>query len=358
MKIAQVCPRYSPCIGGVETHVKEISERLVKKGFEVDVLTTDTSGEMPKEEIINYVKVKRFKSWTPDKAYYFSRKLKRYLAENSEDYNILHAHDYHSIPALYAAKAKGRNRLVFTPHYHGKGHTFFRSLLHIPWGFVASKIFERADKVICVSNYEKSLVANNFKVDEKKISVIPNGVSLDEFNGLACADKKEKDCKIILYVGSLKKHKGVDCIVRCLPQIGSNFHLEIVGEGPYKKRLVNLVSKLGVEDTVRFYHNLSRNELLLKYAHADLFVSLSKYEAFGITVAEALASGTPCIVIRDCALEEFVDDRNCFGINYPIDFDELVVMIKDVIGRATEKVDLWDWNDVAKEIITVYEQLA
>ncbi len=50
MKIAQVCPRYYPYIGGVETHVQEISQRLVKRGFEVDVVCTDTTGGLRKRE--------------------------------------------------------------------------------------------------------------------------------------------------------------------------------------------------------------------------------------------------------------------------------------------------------------------
>jgi len=62
MKIAKVCPRYHPYIGGIETHVKEVGERLAKKGFEVEVLLTDLFSKLPREEIIEKVKVKRFKS--------------------------------------------------------------------------------------------------------------------------------------------------------------------------------------------------------------------------------------------------------------------------------------------------------
>ena len=51
MRIAQVCPRYSPYIGGVETHVEEISKRLVARGHEVTVITTDPSGKLPQSEI-------------------------------------------------------------------------------------------------------------------------------------------------------------------------------------------------------------------------------------------------------------------------------------------------------------------
>ena len=51
MKIAQVCPRYFPCIGGVETNVKEISERLVLENHDVEVITTDPSGKLRKKDI-------------------------------------------------------------------------------------------------------------------------------------------------------------------------------------------------------------------------------------------------------------------------------------------------------------------
>jgi len=102
LKIAFVTPRYSPYIGGVETHIKEVSERLAKIGFSITVLSTDPLGILPKEEKINGVYVRRFKSWASYEAYYFSRNLKEYLVRNSRDYDLIHAHSYHAFPALYA----------------------------------------------------------------------------------------------------------------------------------------------------------------------------------------------------------------------------------------------------------------
>lgn len=117
MKIAQVCQRHHPFIGGVETHVEAISRKLVKRGFEIEVLTTDPHGTLPKEEEKDGVNVKRFKSWAPGESYFFSRGLKRYLSRNSKYYDIVHVHNYGAFPALYAAQTKGKNKLVFTPHY-------------------------------------------------------------------------------------------------------------------------------------------------------------------------------------------------------------------------------------------------
>jgi len=356
MKIAQVCPRYYPYIGGVETHIKEISERLVKMGYEVEVLTTDPKGELLREEVINGVMVRRFKSWAPSESYYFSRALKRYLLENSQNYDVVHAHSYHAFPALYAAQAKGENKLVFTPHFHGKGHTFFRSLLHIPYKYVAKNIFEKADKVICVSNHEKALVMKKFSVDAKKVEVIPNGIDPKEFEGLK--RERESSCKTILYVGRLEKYKGIDYLIKALPKLDKDFCLEIVGKGPYKHSLLKLANRLGVMDRVRFYQDLPRKELLQKYADADLFVLLSKHEAFGISVAEALASGTPCIVANTSALMEWVDNENCFGISYPIDLNELVKLIRRIINIRVKDLRLPTWNEVSIKIAELYQELS
>lgn len=353
MKILQVCQRYYPDIGGLETHVKEISERLARKGLEVEVLTTDPHGTLPKEEIVDGLRIKRFKSWAPNDAYYFSKELKKYLAKNTDAYDIVHAHAYHAFPALYAAQTKGKNKLVFNPHYHGKGHTFFRNLLHIPYRFIAKKVFKKADRIICVSNHEKSLVRKNFRVNEEKVSIIPNGVNLEEFKGL---HKEKKDNRVILCVARLEKYKGIDFLVKILPKLESDIRLEIVGRGPYGETLAKLVDRLGVRDRVNFYEDLSRGELLQRYANADLFILLSKHEAYGISVAEALASKTPSIVSNRSALQEWIDNENCFGIDYPVDLDELAELVDKVIGKKVEGLNLPDWNENIEKLVELYER--
>ena len=293
MLVAQVCPRYYPYIGGVETHVKEISERLVMQNINVEVLTTDPSCKLPEEEIINGVKVRRFKSYAPGDNYHFSTQLKRYLAINSNLYDVIHAHSYHDFPALYVAKSPTLKRFIFTPHYHGKGHSFFRSLLHLPYRMWGKKIFERADKVICVSNYEKNLILDHFREAKEKTIVIPNGVNLSEFPKYTKMVSSHHG-KVVLYVGRLEKYKGVQNLIRVLPLLGPNTTLQIVGNGPYKSSLVNLTKKLCQQNNVQFFERLEREELLRKYVNADVFVLLSSHEAYSICVAEALASQTPC----------------------------------------------------------------
>ena len=357
LKIAQVCPKYYPSIGGIETHVKELSERLVKGCFDVDVLCTDPEGNLPHEEVINGVRVLRFKSWAPGEAFWFSRGLNSYLAKNSSSYDIIHAHSFHGFPSLYAAKQKCKNKLVYTPHYHGVGHTLFRNLLHIPYRHFAAETFQKADLIIFVSKYEKDLAKKRFNFDEKKIIIIPNGLNLNEFLSL-----RKKRQGFILYVGRLEKYKGIDILIKTLPKLDVNIRLEVVGRGPYKKGLLDLTRSLNLQKRVIFSQDLPRNELLDKYATAGVFAMLSDHEAFGITVAEAIAARTPCILVNESALKEWVDNRNCYGIDPPVDSDKLATLIPKVIGLKVSSEaysdKLLDWNNFAKQLSELYTSIA
>jgi glycosyltransferase involved in cell wall biosynthesis len=355
VKIAQICPRYSPDIGGVETDVKEISERLVSEGHDVEVITTDPSGKLKKEDIINGVRVTRFKSFAPGSAYYFAPQIYIYL--KNHNYDVIHAHSYHALPALFAALSERKKKFVFSPYYHRGGHTPFRNLLHKPYKFFGKMIFSRADTVICISEYEKRLVESDFNVEEKTIK-IPNGLNLSEFKNLKHHKNESKE-KMLLYVGRLEEYKGVQYIIQSLPGL-QDFRLKIVGRGPYEKELHNIAEKLGVKERIEWLKNLSRKELLECYADADIFLMLSSHESYGITVAEALASGTPCVVVLGSALDEFVDGTRCFGVDKPIRKERIIKLInqlKDVKSNnefITENLTVFDWNYVTEEIKKIY----
>jgi glycosyltransferase involved in cell wall biosynthesis len=355
MKILQVCARYSPYIGGVEEHVKNISERMARENS-VTVSTTDPSRRLLKKEIINQVIIRRFSSWAPDEAYYFSLGLKKFLDDNSNSFDVIHAHSYHSFPSLYAASTKRKKRFFFSPHYHGVGHSIFRNILHKPYKLLGKTIFEKADGIICVSEYERDLIQRNFKVDEAKVTVIPNGFNLEEFKGLS---KEKKGSQFILCVGRAEEYKGLHYLIKVLPKIDQSISLHIVGKGPYKDTLIRLTKTLNVEDRVIFLQDLPRAVLLKEYTDASLFALLSQHEAYGISVGEALCAGTPCLVANASALKEWVDGKNCFGIDFPINLEELANLITRVIGTHidTNRTVLLDWAEIAKKLCTMYESV-
>jgi len=127
------------------------------------------------------------------------------------------------------------------------------------------------------------------------------------------------------------------------------------GQWPIQRAPDRAYQGLGLEDRIDFYQDLPREELLHRYANADLLVLLSKYESFSIVVAEALASRTPCIVADTSALTEWVDNKNRFGVDYPVNIAQLANSIDEVIGREVGEVKLWDWDEVVEETVRIYK---
>lgn len=346
MKILQVCPQYFPAIGGLPEYARNVSERLAKR-HEVAVFTTDTSG-LPKEEEVNGVLVKRFRSFSPNNAYHISLSMLKELRRSQFD--IVHGYGYHALP-LFFSRYASRKKFVVSASYVRRGITLFRDILIRLYKPFGKKIFQEANRVIALSNYEKDLLMKDFQIDGGKIMVIPGGVNLKEFQGL---EKKEKEYKTILCVAVLEEFKGIQYAIQALPLLEESTRLEIVGKGPYMDKLIRLATKLGVIHRVEFCQGLHRSEMLNRYANANLFILLSRHESFGIAVAEALASKTPCIVANTSALKEWVDNKNCFGVDYPISSDRLASLITEVMGTKVGEVSIWDWDEVAKQTEIVY----
>ena len=114
-----------------------------------------------------------------------------------------------------------------------------------------------------------------------------------------------------------------------------------------------------VEERIEWLKDLSRKELLECYADADIFLMLSSHEAYGITVAEALAAGTPCVVAKGSALDEFVDGENCVGIENPVTGEKVIKSLKDIENKERKKSSvkskkLLDWDEVSARIEKQY----
>lgn len=357
MKILQVCPDSYGVTGGISVHVKNISERLAK-GHDVTVYATNRGSRLLGHEVIDGVKVERFNCYAPSEAYFFSWEM--LLKLRKVKFEVVHAHGYHAFPSHLSVVAKS-GKFIVTPHFHGVGHTAFRNALIRLLKPFGKRTLRDADKIIAVSKFEKSLIHQYFGFNPDKVVVVPNGVDFREFSGLK---RQDHDFKSILYVGYLIGFKGVQYLVDVLPKLADDVVLEIVGHGPLKPFLEKRARELKVSDRVKFHRYLDRQELLQKYVDADVFVLLSMYEAYSIVVAEALASGTPCIVADTSALSEWVDGESCFGMSVPVRLDELARLIDNVIDNGVDRrvVKKWigtkilDWDDVAERLEDIYSQ--
>ena len=352
MKIAQVCHRFHPSIGGIETHVFEVSKRLVARGIEVDIITTE---KLPVDHVLMDklgLNVIQFQSVSPENAVFFSLDLYNYMKRSSGSYDVVHAHNYQALPALFSALAKKENKFIFTPHFHDTARSLLGRLFYGPYHYFGRRIFEKSDAVICVSNFEKKKILEMIYHDESKMCVIPNGVNKEDFANIA----KDENQKFILSVGRLEQSKGLQYLIDVLPYLDPDVVLHIVGDGPYRDALLQRAKEKGVLSRVHFSSRLSREELVKEYSLASLYVSLSLTEAFGITVAEALVAKTPCIVTTRSALADWIDNKYCFGIDDPTDVVFFSKLINKVSNIEVGHVKIASWGDVTDRIVGIYEK--
>lgn len=366
MKIVQVCPRYYPDIGGVETHVKEISERLVKREFEVEVVCTDPSGKHPKEELINGVKVRRFRSVAPSDAYFFAPQIYFYLKKAKCD--VIHAHNYRALPMLFAALAarKSKAKFVITTHL---GFSKIGKLPYYIYNPVfGNMIFKSSDKIVVVSPAELDEIPQLKKYNSKVIW-IPNGIDFPKYEGVS-QDVKNKEIFNLLYVGRLERQKGIDTAIRIIHRLRNYpVHLNIVGTGPYRQNLEKLTSKLNINKFVSFEGKIEEEDLIKFYNKSHTFLLLSEYEAHSMALTEAMGFGLVPIVSNVGGNPYIVNnDKTGFLVDYPTNeeyvanlitklFEEKSFLMEISKNTKSEALSKYDINEIVNKYILLYKEL-
>lgn len=355
MRIAHVCPRYYPDIGGVETVVQEICERLVKMNHDVDVITTDPTGKLPETEVINDVTIYRFKSFAPNNAYFIAPQITSFL--KMWKYDVIHIHSYHALPALFGTLGRNGAKIVFSPYYHGAGHTPFRDILFKAYKLLGQYAIKKADSIICLTKHEKHMLERDFG-EMNKIEIIPPGINFAELSSVEYKPIPNS----LLYVGRFEEYKGIQYIIKALVQL-PEWHLTIVGNGSYCEELYELALKYHVANRILWKDRISREELLNIYASTSMFIMLSSKESYGIAVAEALAIGIPCILNGNSALQEFAYNKNCITLygNFEKELPRAIKILDIWFNKLTNEhnntsiaINIWDWNKIIEKITNIY----
>lgn len=310
LRIAYIVSSYYPRLGGVETHVRQLAQGCAEAGDHVTVLTHQFDGSSV-DEWIDAVRVRRFPLMMSPENYQFSLGLFRYLSSHAADFDLVHVHSYHTLVG-HAAVGNGLP-LVFTPHYHGTGHTAFRAALHWLYRPAGARLFRAADAVVCVSDTERKLVIKHFPGVAGKVVTIPNGTDPKPF--LSYEDSGMPSEPVVLTVGRLERYKNVDLIIDAFRALPSSAILVIVGDGPDRSRLERHAEASEPGWPVHFTGRISDSMLDRWFAHAEIVTSASDHEAFGLTLAEGLASGAQVVA---SAIPAHAELARLAGVGAPV----------------------------------------
>jgi glycosyltransferase involved in cell wall biosynthesis len=355
LRVALIAPRFAPHVGGVETHVAAIASRLVEGGVDIEVLTQAPDERLPSSDRIDGVPVHRFRAAVRSESYPVSPGLALHLARSRGRYDVVHAHNYHALPALMANLAPGAAR-VFTPHYHGGGHTRLARLLHWPYRPLGALCFARADRIVCVSRAEAELVAQHFPSAAAKTTVIPNGVEPDAIRAAAPFEDRHP---VVLTAGRLEPHKRVEAAIDAVALV-PGADLVILGHGPERARLEQRAARLGLDGRVCFAGRVPAGEVRRWLRTAQVYVSMSEREAFGLTVSEALAGGARAVVSdipvhRELAARLPPGAMTLVAVDAPPERVAAALRTAIAPGSRLGCLDLPTWDDAAARTRQVYE---
>jgi L-malate glycosyltransferase len=188
--------------------------------------------------------------------------------------------------------------------YHGESVISAKSniyyVLHSPASLIPHRyeyIQQKANKFnqllfIAVSDYVKQDALPYF--GKIKIEVIYHGVDLNRFNH-STDDLNSGKIKL-LTISALEKWKGIQDLICILAddELKNRFDYYIIGDGPYKQELIDMINNLNLSTNVQLLGSEDRVELLLP--NYDIYCNLSDGEAFGLSLIEAMACGLPAIV--------------------------------------------------------------
>jgi glycosyltransferase involved in cell wall biosynthesis len=373
VRILQVSPFYHPHPGGVESHVRALSGEFVRQGHEVTVLTSRHDRTLPEEERIDGVRVVRARTLavafnTP--VDYGTRRAIRSLPAD-----VVHLHFPPPLTSYFAVRGLARGSVPVCLTYHcdlylgGLG------------GRLLTRLYERmflpgtlagVDRVVV---HTRSYGLTSVPLRGRPLEIIPSSVDLERFRpGVDGRDVKHRlgldDRRVVAFTGRLVPHKGIDLLIRTVPELPKDVSMLVVGRGPRLPVLRTLAARLGVEDRVRFCPDVSDEELPSYLRAADLFVfpSHNRLEGFGLAVAEAMACGLPVVTADMPGVREVIEPGKEGLLAEPLIGGDLAAKIVELLDdparrrrmgeaarrRAEERYAL---PTVAGQLIALYRSL-
>jgi N-acetylglucosaminyldiphosphoundecaprenol N-acetyl-beta-D-mannosaminyltransferase len=295
--------------GGSARFAAETSRRLAAWGHEVTVLAPQAAGR-PAEERHGQLTLLRALPRTvlPESLLDIvaSRRAAKRLGESRFDVVVAHhatvavgvAGAHPDVPLLLVYQASPAKEARFV------GRRSLRALALTPYlALVERRAVRRADRIVVLSEFSRSLLARHRGAGEKAL-VVPGGVDVDRFSPGDRATARMRvgvtpSDELIFTVRRLDPRMGLEALLGATASLirdRARLRLAIAGTGPLEGRLRRVVADLGLDSRVTLLGRVDETELVDWYRAADvLALPTEAYEGFGLVTAEALACGTPVV---------------------------------------------------------------
>ena len=365
MRIALVTDWFYPRVGGIEQHVLSLARHLQESGHDVRVITP-----WPGPANVDGVPVVRVPirlvpglgvSLNP---WRLARRLNRVLQDG--EYDVIHSHmsfgSTASMVAMYLGSRAGVPVLTtFHSVYRGLGWVYVLAqpiLRWRQWTFQATAVSEA--------------VAEDFRwmAPGRPIDILQNAVDPHEW--VRREGRPEVGRLRLVTAARLQRRKRVDALIvifaRLREEVGPAIEvtLEIIGDGPDRKKLTRLCKRLALGDSVRFLGAGSAEDVRAMLSRGDVFANACVLESFGIAALEALSCGIPVVARSEGGVGSFIEDGEN-GALVASDSEMLSALVKLAtdrerlaelrIGASAGIPAAYSWDTLLEQHLELYRRL-
>ncbi|WP_032122696.1 glycosyltransferase family 4 protein [Clostridium amazonitimonense] len=282
--------------------------------------------------------------------------LSSYIKENN--IKVLYIARYYSSLALYAVylSAKHKLKIVYTVHGLVKKERVINGSFKAHHVLCEDLLLKRAHKIVAVSEDLKSEILKYYPaLSKEKIEVINNGVSIipiKEKIDIKNTYHLEEDKKILFTVG-VRKIKNIEVILENFVKNKSLYeksYLLVAGENDtdYAKEIIN---KYKEYKNIRFIGYVDTNMMNNIYSEMDIFIQISKFETFGMSIVESLLHKKPVIISSLLPIAKYFNEEEVCMYNYKE--DDLATLMLEILNKNSinekgykKAVELFDWDKV------------
>jgi glycosyltransferase involved in cell wall biosynthesis len=296
MKILQIINSLSG--GGAEKLAVQFHQNFLERGYDSHLLGLTNSCLTGLEKIY---------SLGCKNPYHFSVLLKLYAflkQKQWQDLDIIHVHLFPSqLLVPFVINILGLKAFLLTTE-----HSTFNRRRNTKFGKLVDKyLYSRYTNIICISSGVYNCMSKWQPALTNNLLTIYNGIDIEKYS-VTTQLITEKKTLIVISVGRLVEAKNYEIAIRAISKIQAlACEYWIVGTGKLEPSLKNLVSSLNLEDKIKFLgYRTDVPELLQQ---ADIFLSTSLWEGFGLSVVEAMAAGIPVVVSNIVGVREIVDEQ-------------------------------------------------
>ncbi len=379
MRLLMLNNEYPPIGGGTATANYYVIREMVKRGLEVDLVTsTPLMNQYQVEELGPRSHIYRIPINNQNPHYQSERELLTYILRGfffartlyrgtEPKYDLCHA--WSGLPAgALALLLKWKRGLPYVLGLRGSDvpdydvryrwlYPFLKPPLHFIWDGASA---------LTANSYELRQLSLQFRPEER-IEVIPNGIDLERFKITPARPMSPDRTLTILSVARLVERKGIHDLIQAanaLREKRQNFRFIFVGRGDKEAELRAQVAKQGLERWVEFRGSVLHHDMPAVYNEADIFILPSLNEGMSNAILEAMASGLPIITTYTGGTAETLrgngilvpkqaPDAIAKAILELWDHDEL----RASMGRRSRSIaESMQWDKVADDYLNLYDR--